>query len=119
MRQLRSALESLDDEMRVNVREGALTRAQQGLRPMVQFADLPDGIGGAPNTRPYGHGRAGHDNQSSAPGGTGNGRGLGTSSHDGVELMAGAINNRVSGMERMRVSESRAHTPYTPKRKAA
>lgn len=77
----------IPDKMRVNAREAAVTIAQQNLRSV-------DGDRGAPNTQPIPDARAGHRGEPGAPAGTNNGKGLGTSHSDGVELMSRAIANR-------------------------
>jgi hypothetical protein len=51
-------------------------------------------------------GRAGHRGEPGAPGGTNNGPGFGTSSGDGVELMANAIQNRIEWQRKPKISTS-------------
>jgi hypothetical protein len=80
-------------------REAALTMARRDLRPqfLIQAKDAwgkQAGGGGAPNDPTIPTGRSGHQDESGAPAGTQNGRGLGTSPADGVELMARTIVNR-------------------------
>lgn len=90
-RHARSHFSALTTDEKRKTREAANTLAQQGLRsnapsPMrdLDQADIPNG-------------RAGHEGQTGAPAGTQNGKGMGTSRGDGVELMAKTIVNRMNG----------------------
>lgn len=110
----RSSLEALSDTERGNIRVAALTRAQQGLRkPMVEWKDARPG-GREPMVEPddamFASGRAGHRGEPQAPAGTQNGRSIGTSANDGVELLANVITNRVTRETGQRPNSS----PTTP-----
>lgn len=108
MKRDRSKLDALSDSQRRGIRDGALTRAQQGLRkPMVDLEHEGHRILSL---------RAGHGDESGAPAGTQNGRGAGTSRRDGVELMAQAISNRLEWQRRPKGGQA---GPFMPRRKAA
>src|SRR4051794_4233270 len=100
MKRDRSKLEALSDNQRHGVRDGALTRARQGLRkPMVDLEHEGHRILNL---------RADHA-------GTQNGRGAGTSRRDGVELMAGAISNRLDWKRRPKSDQKPA--AFMPRKK--
>jgi hypothetical protein len=103
----RSKLESLSDARRSGVFDGAVTYARQGLRkPMVDLEHEGHRILNL---------RAGHRDQPGAPSGTQNGAQPGTSRRDGVELMARAINNRLSARTSAASGMEGRATAYKPK----
>lgn len=91
----RSKLEALSEAQRLAVRDGAMARAQQGLPRVQTLANVIPPTGQAPQR-----------------GGTNNGRGFGTSSGDGVELLANVIRNGVEARNKMR--EPRTTVPLKP-----
>lgn len=94
----RSSLEALDATRRRQLREGALTRAQQGLRrPMVDLEHAGQAI----------------LDQRGTNAGTYNGRGPGTSASDGAELLANVITN---GLEARQAQMARKAKPLRPMR---
>jgi hypothetical protein len=110
MNRQRSKLESLSDAKRQGVFDGAMTRAREGLsRPMVDLEHEGHRILNL---------RAGHQGERGAPAGTQNGGGPGTSRRDGVELMARAINNRLSA-QTSAASRSESGSAYKPTRDGA
>lgn len=109
MKRDRSRLEALSDSQRRGVRDGALTRARQGLRkPMVDLEHEGHRILNL---------RAGHRGEPQAPAGTQNGAGPGTSRRDGVELMANAINNRLEWERRPKSWGTPAAPAFMPRKK--